>query len=79
MQCQPASRRGGTLRRESQRLPSSVSLQLATSPMMVFPIGVELPNVMTVQCLHDAEAGQPRKGLHVHQEMSAVSMMRLSA
>jgi hypothetical protein len=38
------------------RKQSLISLRLAPTPMRVFPIGIELANVVAVQRAHDADA-----------------------
>jgi hypothetical protein len=48
------------------RKQSLISLRLAPTPMRVFPIGIELANVVAVQRAHDGDPGEHRKGVPTH-------------
>jgi hypothetical protein len=36
-------------------------LPLPPPPMMIFPVGIELPNVVTIQRPHDSDPGEHRR------------------
>jgi hypothetical protein len=53
--------------------PSSVPRQLSPSPMMIFPIRIEMANVTAVQRPHDADARKHRRAVTAIPKTDCVS------
>jgi hypothetical protein len=69
------------LYRRRSRLFSSISRQLAASPVGFLARWVKLPNVAPVQCFHDADPGKHRRASqfdHDHATSSAIAMTTIA-